>query len=256
MKCNFLFYAFLLPVFHLALHLTAQDVPPVWSDRPSEADAVPTIPKGYWQLEAGLGFTRSDDRSSNSSIFSIPAFMLKYGVTKAIELRAFYNAAIINGTNNLGDFSQTEDVYAFSSKANILHENGWIPEATLILTWSFTDTYTDGVKISSANDPGIRMAFSNTLSDKVSLAYTIGHIGDWIFTIGPSLILGQKWDVYLEYYSSFAFGNVIGFYTDGINFGFDYIVSNDFKLDIMIGSWLDSEVFNGYAVTGFAWRFH
>jgi len=256
MKSSFLFYTFLLPVFLLALHLTAQDVPPIWSDRPAETDAVSTIPKGYWQLEAGFGFTRAENDFGESSAFSFPASMLKYGVSNSIELRAFFTRAVVDVTNIQGEFTTNEHIYTISGKTNIIHEKGLIPEGSLILTWVFTDFYVEGEKVLSFNDPGVRMVFSNTISDKVGLAYSIGHIGNWSFTVVPSVVLGQKWATYLEYYTSFASGVVTGFYTDGLNLGFDYIVNDNLKLDFMIGAWLDLEIFNGYAVTGFAWRFH
>lgn len=256
MKSNFLFYTFLLPVFHLALHLTAQDVPPIWSDRPAETDAVPTIPKGYWQLEAGFGFTRAESDVHESSAYSLPAATLKYGILNSIELRAFFTTVLANGIVASVNSEKRENIYSISTKVNIIHEKGLIPEGSLILAWVFTDLFFEGNKILSSSSPGIRMVFSNTLSEKFSVAYSVGHIGDWLFTIIPAVTIREKWDVFLEYYTDFGFGVVTGFSTDGFNFGFDYIVNDNFKLDIMIGAWLDSEVFNGYAVTGFAWRFH
>lgn len=243
-----------LVVFH---EMQAQKLTPVGSDRPAETDAVLTLPKGYWQVESGIAYTKFKSTDNNCSIFSIPAFLIKYGVSNAIELRVFYTSVFNKFKNSTEEGSFRQNIFAVSGKANIVNENGLVPEITLILNWNYADIISEGSKISSEseNEPGLRVVFSNALSDNISLVYSVGHIYDFSFTIVPALVISPKSDLFLEYYTTLDFGNINGFYSDGINFGYDYLINNNFKMDVMLGALLDTNNFNGYITTGIAWRF-
>lgn len=249
--CRLIFLLILL----ITNELAAQEITAISSDRPAETDAVSTLPKGYWQVESGIAYTRFESAGNNSAIFSIPAFLIKYGVSNALELRVFYTSVFENFKNSTENGMLRQNIFSVSGKANIAHENGWVPEITLILNWNYADIIREGSKLSSKSEPGFRIVFSNTLSDKVSIAYSVGHIYDYSFTLVPVLVISPKSDLFLEYYTSFNFGNINGFYSDGLNFGYDYLFNDNFKMDVMIGAWLDTINFNGYMSTGIAWRF-
>lgn len=249
LKLIFILTLLVIPKLH------SQDIAPVSSDRPAETDAVLTLPKGFWQLESGITYTKFESTDHNSSIFSIPAFSIKYGVSNMVELRVFYTSIFEKIKNSTEEVSLRQNIFAISGKANIVHENGLVPEITFILNWNYADIILDGRKINSDNEPGVKIIFSNTLSDKLSLAYSVGHIYNLLFTIIPVLVISPRSDLFLEYYTSFNFGNINRFYSDGINIGYDYLLNNKLKMDVMLGAWLDTNIFNGYVTTGIAWRF-
>ena len=107
-------------------------------------------------METGWGLSRTGRENTHK----FPSTLLRIGVIRSVELRVGFNGDIWD-TNEPSP--QREDG-ALGAKFHLWQEGGWIPEAGLLFS----------VSVPRRADPALRLAFSHSLSERISFAYNLG----------------------------------------------------------------------------------
>jgi hypothetical protein len=245
---------FFLSILLIVFTSNAQD-DKIDADRPDQTESSVNTPRKYFQAEFGFG--KLNYLYDNFTAVH-PTFLLKYGLTKRVELR-------LEG-NFQSDYEQlipnplTTTVFGpveIGTRIGLFEEKGLRPKTALLfhLGLPFTSTMHD------ANQklfPSFRFCFQNSLSDHVALGYNVGAQWDgydntptWFYTFVPGFNIGERW---------YAFAEVFGFLKEGtqaetlIDTGLAYDFSDNTRIDISVGKGLgDSQTKNFFAI-GFSFR--
>ncbi len=248
---------FLLIIFK---NTQAQDNP-IFTDRPNLTDAIATITKGTFQIEAGFQNVRTTFNGGAENNFNtIPNLSFKYGITDKIEFRVLTNYA----TNNLksvdaDDKSSGLTAITFSPKFALIEQNGWIPKASLVTSLTLPNIGAEDFRNNDLNG-GFRFLIDYTLN-KFNWTNTVSH--DWqdddLTLWGYTSVIGYAITKKLS-----AFGELFGYEysnslsTKHVDFGVSYLLSNTLVVDCIYGTMIatnddsvDSERLIGF---GIAWK--
>lgn len=174
--------ALLLGFTCISLNLLAQtdEVETIAPDRPGYGDAVSIVPVKQFQVETGFGFESDNTYNLNEQIISHTT-LLRYGLSKKIELRMDYNLAnsrmfVPNGTGSIS--SRTGFMpWRLGMKASLLDNNGWVPAVTFIgmigMPWTSTKEFRPDYV-----SPDLQLSFSNGVNDWLSICYNLGATWD------------------------------------------------------------------------------
>lgn len=226
------------------------------TDRPDQTESALTVPEKFLQGEFGFGI--ENFRSEDYDLI-YPAFLLKYGVAKKIELRLEGNFLshylhFIPNTKTKTLF----DPIQLGTKMVLFEEKGVVPTTSLIahVCLPFTSAQYDGQQ---KIFPTFRFVFQNSLTKNLGLGYNLGGEWNgydgtpaWIYTFSPNFNIGKKWYAYIEAFGS-LFRNKWQHALDG---GFAYYISNDTKIDLSGGFGLGSSQLKNYISIGFSFRVH
>jgi hypothetical protein len=226
------------------------------TDRPDQTESAVTVPRKFFQMEFGLGKENLGDKNY---IFAHPAFLLKYGLAKKVELRLegnFFSGheELISGPKTTTHFEPLE----IGTKIALFEEKGWLPKTTFLghLGLPFTASDVD----ESQNIFGsVRFSFQHTLSERAGLGYNAGAIWDgysnkpvWMYTFSPNINIGKRWYAYIETFAFFRDGEAAEHSLDA---GVAYYVSNNTKLDFSGGVGLGDNPMRNYLALGASFRF-
>jgi hypothetical protein len=153
----------------------AADVPELVTDRPDQTESSTTVPYGSIQIE--MGWLYSDEDSDDLETDTFPQALLRYGLTENLELRFGYAGYVwekaVGSRAGALDAEGSGDL-SLGFKVKLWDEEDWRPEAAFI---SHVSLPTGKAPISSERfDPDYRFAFTNTLSERMSLTYNVGQI--------------------------------------------------------------------------------
>ncbi|WP_436516647.1 transporter [Ekhidna sp. To15] len=212
-----------------AIPLFAQDTDPIATDRPTQSAGSTVVPKGNALIEYGFIYENARDITN----VTFANFLARVGLLNGVEIRITQNIQQVK--NDLTDTKEDGlSPITIGTKIHLLSENGAVPQASII----------GQVTLANGNEafrpdeaiPEVRLNFSNTLSDFLSLGYNIGMaFPEESNTALYSVVLGYSfspgWTVFAEPY---------GFFQDSIsdhrfNTGLIYLVSNNVQFDISAG---------------------
>lgn len=221
----------LLVLFSLcaALSSYAQDDEPIATDRPTQSAGSAVTPKGKALIEYGFVYEDAGDFTN----VTFANFLARVGLFDGVELRLTQNIQQVK--NNVTDTKiDGLSPITVGTKIHLIGEQGAMPQTSII----------GQVTLSNGNEafrpdqsiPEVRLNFSNTLSDFLSLGYNIGMaFPEDNTTTLYSVVLGYSfspgWTVFAEPY---------GFFQDGVsdhrfNTGLIYLISNRVQFDITGG---------------------
>jgi hypothetical protein len=226
------------------------------TDRPDQTESALTVPKKYFQGEFGFG---KENFEGNNYNFIHPTFLLKYGLSKRLELRLEGNflSEYVQLIPNPKTTTSLEPL-EIGTKVSLFEEKGILPKTSLIvhLGLPFSGSNVD-------NDqhlfPSFRFTLQNSLTDNIGIGYNLGAEWNgydnkpaWLYTFSPNFNIGKKWYAYVE---------AFGFYEANAwqhNFdaGIAYYLSNDTKADLSGGFGLGSSLLKNYFSLGFSFRLH
>ncbi|MEP1032200.1 transporter [Ekhidna sp.] len=213
----------------VAVSTFAQDSDPIATDRPTQSAGSTVVPKGSALIEYGFIYEKAGD-FSNVTFANVLA---RVGLLNGVELRITQNIQQVK--NELTD-TKVDGLspITLGTKIHLISEQGAVPQASII----------GQVTLSNGNEafrpdeaiPEVRLNFSNSLSDFLSLGYNIGMAfpEDNKVTI-YSMVLGYSfspgWTVFAEPY---------GFLQEGVsdhrfNTGLIYLISDRVQFDISAG---------------------
>lgn len=234
------------------------------TDRPDQTESAVTVPKKWIQLEAG--FLRQSNRNPapnqqrfKNIDFEHPGFLLKYGLTKCIDLRLITSYTTSRGKENSKIIDRQNGIsnVELGGRVNFLQEKGLRPKTSLLAHYNFARLRTlDKDTVDGAN---FRFSMQHTISKVISLGYNIGMEWDrfgsppaYIYTFAPGFSIDEKWYAYIE---------VFGFIwkdddpENSIDGGIAYYINDDFKVDVSAGFGISKKAPDNYFAIGASFRF-
>lgn len=220
---------------------------PIITDRPSQTYSSFVVPKGVFQIESGFGYTQLKQVGFGQDFFneniSLNSLQLRYGISKNVELRLLQNVSY-NRLGPKGDKVSSDLLFAPTSigtKIRIVDEEGLRPQVSFLAEFGgelFSDSGSENVKI-------FRFNFSNTISSKFSIAYSIGmnfgtdfNNSNTSITLLGAYAFSPKISVFAEYYTII---NPDFFNSHNYDFGLTYLVNNNLQLDVYAGSYFKEQ---------------
>jgi len=212
------------------------------TDRPDQTESPNALAKGFLQIESGLGFETFEKNNIKTEDFTLNTTLIRYGLLDNLELRLGWN--FIEGktkinNNTLDNVTSGFSPLLFGFKTGIAKENGNFPKIGFLghLSLPFLAS-TDFRPETTGVD--FRFSFAHTLSEKSSLAYNIGAAwgndspeAAYVYTLVYGHSIVDKLSAYIELYGDLPEDNKANHLWD---FGFTYLISNNFQLDASVGT--------------------
>lgn len=226
------------------------------TDRPDQTESAFTVPKKYFQGEFGFG---KENFVGNNYNLIHPAFLLKYGLSKRVELRLEGNflseyVQLIPEPKTTTGLEPIE----IGTKVSLFEEKGVLPKTSLIVHVGLPFAGTNVDKHQNLF-PSFRFTFQNSLTETIGLGYNLGAEWNgydngpaWLYTFSPNFNIGKKWYAYIE---------AFGFYEQrswqhNLDAGLAYYTSRDAKVDLSGGFGLGPSLLKNYFSLGFSVRLH
>jgi hypothetical protein len=273
MKIHILFVLILINFFNFINIKTAVSknfLRPISSERPSKSDSSTTINKNIFQIESSL-FSKTIDKKNSNKIARLNFFdftMLRYGITDSFEIQYIDNfllSSYKNHQTNINDQNIDSGDKFIRLKKNIFgNDNG---KFGLSIT-GFNKIYTaDNRLAKEALQSGMVIPFSFNISNRYSFGgmMQINYYRDNIL-IGKNNYFGfinsyylstsfnEKISSYIELYS-LTLNNKKKIYKNYLDFGFNYIINDNFKIDSGINFGINKNADNLQYFSGFTARF-
>ncbi len=219
-----------LPLLILIFQASAQDA--IVTDRPTQSAASAVVPAGSAIIEYGFIY---ESASSDVTNLTIGNFLARVGIANGFEFRITQNVLRSEFPGVLGDESVSGlSPTTLGAKIHLAGEQGAFPQMSII----GQVTLENGEQAFRPNrpTPEVRLNFSNSLSEFVSLGYNVGmsFAEDdrqtlYTMVLGYSFLPG--WTAFAEPYGFFGDG-----YSDHrFNTGLIYLVKDNFQLDLTGG---------------------
>ena len=237
----------LLLMIAITFSLKAQTIV---TDRPDQTESSSTVSLKSLQIESGILFGNYENGLIKQTL--IPSTLLRYGLTKDIELRfvqQFEN--IKNDVSYQNDFGISD--LEIGAKIQLLKKED-INTEIAFLSQLILPTGSKGLtndKFGTVN----KLAISHEISSKLGLGYNIGYDnmgegkGDLTYSAALGIGLDEKFGSYIELYGDYA-----EFSNWGTNFdsGLTYLIKNNLQLDVSFGLGLNHKMH--YFALGCSWN--
>lgn len=223
------------------------------AERPSESQSPNLMTKGYLQAEAGL---RREASGADRTFFH-PISTIRYGVSKKLEVRIEVDASDTKGSATTTE-SKGLLPLQFGFKTPLLEEQGWIPKTALLVMAGIPTLASKDQQVAHVF-PLLRLLMENKLTKNLELDYNAGAEWNgestqprWIFSIEPQLMIGRKWQVFVEAYGRWQKGRGAEHVVDA---GLGYYITRNLKLDFNAGKGLSKAAPDYFVATGISFRF-
>jgi len=245
---------------------------PLVTDRPDFTESTKTIPAGHLQIEAGYTLTYNRDAGVRTKTHTFPETLLRVGVAEDLELRIAWEGWTrsedkFRERNDVGRRVSTSDVTTGGSdlslgiKYHVCDQDGFRPDFGVIVAMDLPAGHDS--RTSGDVDPFVGLLWAYDLTEDTSIAGNFNIAaptdgGSRYVETSASLSLGyaltDELGAYVEYF---------GFYPAGahqsdahfINGGLTYQFTNNFQVDVRLGTGLNDESDDLFAGIGFSYRF-
>jgi len=241
--------------------------PPLVTDRPDVTESSETVRRRVVQIEVGYTFVRFELDDETLEISAFPSTLVRVGLDRRVELRFEWLGYVSESREDNG--IRTDDSgpgnTALGAKIKLRDERGAAPQLALLVD-AVLPTGSKALRTERI-DPALRLAASNTFSDRLALGYNVGiaalSIEDDTGEIGTygigrySAALGigisERWGSFVEF---FGFIPLSGPETPVNSFdaGFTYLSSKTVQLDISAGVGLNDNADDWFVGAGFSIR--
>lgn len=236
--------------------VAAQEVSPIFTDRPNATDAAALLLVGEFQAEVGF-FNDTDTNNGNTDrSITQPNLSLKYGVLDWLEVRVLTN--YLTQVNNVGSgATRTSGItpITLSPKFKLLEKDGFIRNLALTTSFTFPNVGEKAFQNNKLNF-GYRLLMNNRLTDRIDWSHSFGTDWDdnandsWIYTSSFGFGLTDKLGAFTELYTTFDAANN-DFYWDG---GLTYLILDNLVVDAMVGVGLNNSASDYFVSVGFGWK--
>lgn len=240
-------YILLTNFIAISFEITAQEIV---TDRPDQTESSTTIPLKSFQFESGVLLGNYILANSSEQLLLIPTTLLRYGLTKKIELRLVEQLVNINNIQASEDNFGLSDL-EFGAKIQILKNPAINTEIAFI---SHLVLPTGAISVTNEHVGTVnKIAISHGITDFLDLGYNVGYnyfgTEKGYFTYSAALGLGitKRIGAYFE-----TFGEIVEFNDCISNFdsGITYLIRDNIQLDISLGLGLNQEM--NYFSVGFS----
>jgi hypothetical protein len=232
--------------------ITEPVLPEITTDRPDQTESSTTVPLKSLQIECGTMIGNYNFNTSSEKLFLIPTTLLRYGLTKSIELRLVEQLISIKNEQSSEEHFGLSDL-ELGAKIQILKNPSINTEIAFI---SHLVIPTGAVSITNEYVGTVnKLSISHSITDFLDLGYNLGYNyfghekGYLTYSLAFGLGLTERMGTYVETY-----GEVTEF-TDWIsNFdsGITYLVRENMQLDFSFGLGLNQKM--NYFSLGFSWN--
>lgn len=240
------------------------------TDRHDFTQSTETVGKGVAQIEAGYTYFYDRENGEEEESHSGPELMLRVGITENIELRARWNHVWRYGEEEEIESGSENTRLAF--KLRTTDQSCWIPESALELrmavptggdAWStqqveFGFDYIYGWRLNETMEVYGSTGFSSNGLGDFSLLPEDPSESDFV-VLSQSIALGfeasEDITVYTEFFGFFSHGSEVNNTQIFFNVGADYYISDNFVLDVRVGTGLTKGAEDVFAGFGGGYRF-
>jgi hypothetical protein len=255
---------------------------PVWLSRESEGESADLEPletdrDSFTPSTTLVGFGRALAESSYSFIdnrdtadsHSFPELLIRYGITRNIELRLGWNYEVggggaVSGSDAGGEEEPLAGVVeeaqlTYGVKASLTAQRGWIPQSAVILQ-ALTPTagpdvgtdvtlgYVYGWKLSNDWQLDSSMRYGAALEEG-------DHFNQWAPSVVLKVPFGERWNVHGEYFGIFTQNRADDRNDQYFSPGIHYLVSPDCEIGIRVGWGLNHDAASFFSNVGLGVRF-
>lgn len=255
------FYAALLFVSSNAVTQS----PELVTDRPDQTESAVTVPNGHAQVEMGMLLGEADGERT----LNVATTLIRVGVHPRLELRLGVDGWVKTyedeESSGLGDGS-------VGLKLLLWGEDELRPQAAL-LAWTTLPIGASNVSTEHV-DPGFRLSFSHTLSDRVGFGYNTGVVWEtevetgsrriaatdsdtlatFQYTASLGITLTERWKYFIEVFGDIPL-NASGGPAHSVDGGFTYLIHPNVQWDISGGAGLNDAADDWFVGTGISFRF-
>jgi len=229
----------------------SQEIESIQADRPDQTETPAIVPEGMFQVETGFTFQKNNE---NSSTFSLPSTLWKYGINENFEIRLI--------TEFIFEKTENEKIngiapFHLGFKTKLSEEKGIIPKTSFIAHISLPNAASTKFK-TDYFAPEFRFAMQHTLSEKFSLSYNLGAEWDgfsaeptFIYTLATGYSITKKLGSYIELFGFIPQNQKPNHSFDG---GITYLINNNFMLDLSSGFGVTDNAPKHYFAFGFSFR--
>jgi hypothetical protein len=230
--------------FALSSMLNAQEIV---TDRPDQTESSTTIPHKSFQIEMGFGSENFDNR-----LYFLPTTLLRYGLTKNIELRFGEQlAGYENMMTSEFDFGLTD--IEFGVKLQVFKRETINTEIAFL---SHIIYPSGSAELTNSSFGTInKLAISHVLNRFLDFGYNLGYNylgrsnGDLTYSAVIGIGLSQKLGMYFETFGEYSDFKEL---TSNIDSGLTYLIQDNFQLDFSMGIGLNQKM--NYYSLGFSWN--
>jgi hypothetical protein len=236
------------------------------TDRDSFTPSTRTVEAGRWIVESSYSFI---DNRDVAETHSFPELLMRFGVTKRIELRFGGNYEVggeggdVSGASGAEGFGKEELVresqLLYGLKARLSDQAGWLPESSLIL---------QGHTPTSGPDPATAFTaayvFGWELPDEWKLDSAIRYGADaekddcfeaWSPSVVLRKTLTERWNIHAEYFGQFSQNKEHDFVHHTFSPGVHYLVTPNVEIGVRVGWGLNDQTARFFSNAGLGWRF-
>jgi hypothetical protein len=151
--------------------------PEMVTDRPDATESAVVVPRGYFQFELGWSHAEFDDQGIEAVADSFPELLVRIGLSRRVELRLGFDGYEWEEARLFGSETERREGIKDTSlgvKVGLFEEKGARPQMAVMGTLNFptgAEEFTDSRAL-----PALRVAFSNTLTERLSLGYNVGAL--------------------------------------------------------------------------------
>ncbi|WKK75540.2 transporter [Marivirga salinae] len=211
------------------------------TDRPGFSDYPKTIPKGYFQIEAGFSFeSETVNLNDKLQLINWNNTLIKYGLTKGWELRlgqTYQSERLLEaGTNPEFLWISYSGPAVVGTKIDLLKESELIPQTAILVEYGFNTYSPDRFQRNSFFR--VQLSSKYQLNPEWYLMANLGYderfndFGRIRFTLNTGYSINEKLSVYAEIYGFRSEFLTPSNYFDG---GLTYLINPKFQLDIHAG---------------------
>lgn len=242
----------------------AQGAEALNTDRPNLTQSPVVIPRGSWQVEAGMQYQKEILTAFKHKELFYPEVLLRVGLFKQAELRlqgAYKKEAWDKLDPDLGanpqDLKGLENLQV-GTKIHLWEGRGALPETGLLAH----ATLPVGSKTFRPDQvlPDGRLLFNNKISDKLELQYNAGYRkrpdpdddrGELVYSASANLKLGDKLTCFTEFFGYKARG---AHPENTLDAGLLVLLLPSLQWDFIGGLGLSQAAPDFFAGTGLSWR--
>lgn len=236
------------------------------TDRDSFTPSVKTVGRQRLVIESAYTFL---DNRGKPETHSFPEFLMRYGLTKRLELRLGWNYEVGgagNTTSGGGTGNESfegglerESNLNIGLKAFINEQRCWLPECSCILAaivptsgpegkTLFVGTYVFGWELPNKWKLDAAMRYGTDVAEG-------DHFSDWAPSVVLKAPIGEQWSAHIEYFGTFTSGKEHDDAHQFISPGVHYLVTPDFEVGVRLGWGLNDQSARFFSNVGVGMRF-
>jgi hypothetical protein len=245
----------------------AENDSPLVTDRPDVTESSETVARGRVQIEAGLSFASFDDGGESLGLATFPSTLVRVGLDRKVELR-FEWLGLVSESREV-DGSRTDSSGSgntgLGAKIKLREEHGAAPQLALLAD-AVLPTGSKSFRTERI-DPGVRVAASHTLTERLGLAYNLGVVAVSLeeadgdadthatgrYSAALAIGIDERWGSFVELFGFVPFGGPESA-SHLFDFGFTYLSSKTVQLDLSAGLGLNDQAPDWFVGAGFSIR--